>query len=80
MSYKLNVYPPPLLQPKNNNFLEYNLKLKLWNTNVDKILNSIIQMIELNEKRKMEFIIESKNFIKNNFNQNIYVSSILELL
>ena len=80
LSYKLNVYPPPLLQPKNNNFLEYNLKLKLWNTNIDKILNSIIQMIELNEKKKMEFIIESKKFIKNNFNQNIYVSSILELL
>ena len=80
LSYKLNVYPPPLLQPKNNNLLEYNLKLKLWNTNIDKILNSMIQMIELNEQKKMEFIIESKNFIKNNFNQDIYVSSILELL
>ena len=80
LSYKLNVYPPPLIQPKNNNFSEYNLKLKRWKENVDKILNSMIQMIELNDDRKMEFITESKNFIKNNFNQDIYVSSILELL
>jgi glycosyltransferase involved in cell wall biosynthesis len=80
LSYKLNVYPPPLLQPKDNNFLEYKLKLKLWNENVDKILNSMIQMIELKDERKTEFITESKNFIKNTFNQNIYVSSIVELL
>ena len=80
LPYKLNVYPPSLLQPKDNNFSEYKLKLKLWNTNVDKILNSMIQMIELKDEKKMEFITESNKFIKNTFNQNIYVSSILELL
>lgn len=55
-------------------------KIEVFNTNMTTITSSIIKMIELNDNAIQIMSNNNKEFIKKNFNQDIYIRQILDLI
>jgi len=68
----LEVLIPHLLANVNNN------KIKIWNKNMNNITNSIIKLINMDDNNKI--INRNIEFIKNKFNQPIYINQLLEVI
>ena len=55
-------------------------KIEIFNKNMLTISSSIIKMIEIDDLSRVKIYNNNKEFIKRNFNNNIYIHQILELI
>ena len=79
----IDVLIPEIIYNKDYNttkiFQNINDKLVLWNANKNNISNAIMEMIQLDNNKINNFINYNIKFIKDNFNENIYINQILNL-
>lgn len=76
---KLEVIVPLFVNSKNNNDIIKD-KIKLFNINLKSITDSIIKIIQMDEKDIINISINNKNFITKYFNESIYLNQILGML